>query len=95
VFTFARLFGKRVGVELGLRQSALELSSEQKQALSIAPVGTLAIAIVVNAQLLYPGGSISPIVAAVIVGAIATEMIVQLVSRRTATKLNPSAELPP
>jgi Kef-type K+ transport system membrane component KefB len=67
VFTVARLVGKRIGVELGLRHSSLVLSSEQKQALSIAPIGTLAIAIVVNAQLLYPGGSISPIVAAVLV----------------------------
>jgi len=84
VFTIARLTGKRAGVALGLRHSSLELSEEQKQALSIAPIGPLAIAIVVNAQLLYPGGSISPIVAAVIVGAIATEIIVQWVSRRGA-----------
>jgi len=82
VFTIARLFGKRMGVELGLRHAGVQLTSEQKQALSIAPIGPLAIAIVVNAQLLYPGGSISPIVAAVIVGAIVTEIIVQLVSRR-------------
>ncbi|HET8933031.1 MAG TPA: hypothetical protein VFN67_06320, partial [Polyangiales bacterium] len=54
VFTIARLVGKHIGVALGLRQSSLELSSKQKQALSIAPIGTLAIAIVVNAQLLYP-----------------------------------------
>jgi hypothetical protein len=92
VFTVARMFGKRMGVELGLRHARVELSSEQKQALSIAPIGPLAIAIVVNAQLLYPGGSISPIVAAVIVGAIVTEIIVQLVSRRgTQSK----GELPP
>lgn len=92
VFTIARLFGKRVGVGLGLRHSALELSSEQKQALSIAPIGPLAIAIVVNAQLLYPGGSISPIVAAVIVGAIVTEIIVQLVTRRSGARVNGNPE---
>jgi Kef-type K+ transport system membrane component KefB len=93
VFTIARLAGKRVGVELGLRHNALDLSSEQKQALSIAPIGPLAIAIVVNAQLLYPGGSISPIVAAVIVGGIVTEIIVQLVSRRGSVKPPAAAEL--
>lgn len=94
VFTAARLFGKRMGVELGLRHAGVQLSSEQKQALSVAPIGPLAIAIVVNAQLLYPGGSIAPIVAAVIVGAIVTEIIVQLVSRRS-PQAQGKLELPP
>ena len=84
VFTAARLFGKRIGAELGLRDATVGLTGEQQRALSIAPIGPLAIAIVVNAQLLYPGGSIAPIVAAVIVGAIVTEIIVQLMSRRAA-----------
>jgi hypothetical protein len=45
-------------------------------------MGPLAIAIVVNALLLYPGGSSSLIVAAVIGGAIFTELAVQLAGGR-------------
>jgi hypothetical protein len=47
----------------------------------------LAIAIVVNAQLLYPGRSISLIASAVIGGAILTEAAVQLVSRGSLSTL--------
>jgi len=83
VFTFARLLGKWLGTRVGLFHSDLQLVAEERQVLAVSPMGPLAIAIVVNAQLLYPGGSISPIVAAVIGGAVLTEIIVQLVSRRT------------
>jgi hypothetical protein len=81
VFTVSRLLGKRLGLSIALRTSHLRLEPDQKLAMTMAPIGRLAIAIVVNAQLLYPGGSISPIVAAVIVGGVLTEIIVQLASR--------------
>jgi hypothetical protein len=45
------------------------------------PLGPLAIAIVTNALLLYPGGSISLIVSAVIGGGVLTEIFLQLSSR--------------
>lgn len=82
VFTGARLLGKRAGVELIPRIAGHPLGADESRALTIAPTGPLAIAIVVNAQLLYPGGSISPIVAAVIAGGMLTEIIVQLSARR-------------
>jgi Kef-type K+ transport system membrane component KefB len=82
VFTISRLLGKRLGLNIALRVSALQLDSDQRLAITMAPIGRLAIAIVVNAQLLYPGGSISPIVAAVIVGGMMTEIIVQVASRQ-------------
>jgi Kef-type K+ transport system membrane component KefB len=81
VFTISRLLGKRLGLSVALRTSHLRLEPDQKLAMTMAPIGRLAIAIVVNAQLLYPGGSISPIVAAVIVGGVLTEIIVQIASR--------------
>ena len=84
VFTVSRLVGKRIGLNIALRASHLRLDADQKLAMTMAPIGRLAIAIVVNAQLLYPGGSISPIVAAVIVGGMSTEVIVQLASRQAA-----------
>lgn len=82
VFTGARFLGKWLATRLGTGSSGLALSLEERQVLALSPMGPLAIAIVVNAQLLYPGGSIAHIVAAVIGGAISTEIVVQLASRR-------------
>jgi hypothetical protein len=82
IFVATRFLGKWLGTRLGERYGTFSLSVEDRRALSIAPMGPLAIAIVVNAQLLYPGGSISWIVAAVIGGAICTEIAVQLASRK-------------
>jgi Kef-type K+ transport system membrane component KefB len=90
VFTIARLVGKRFGVAVAAGATNLSITPQERQTLAVSPMGPLAIAIVVNAQLLYPGGSISPIVAAVIVGAILTEVVVQLASRRA-----PSTSRPP
>lgn len=86
VFTGARLAGKWLGMRLATHYAEVSLSSDERQVLAVSPMGPLAIAIVVNAQLLYPGGSISPIVAAVIGGAIVTEVVVQLASRRNGTR---------
>lgn len=82
VFVVARLVGKWVGARLWNATSEFDLSPAERNALVFAPIGSLAIAIVVNAQLLYPGGSISLIVSAVIGGAIVTEVVVQLAGRR-------------
>ncbi|HKU37673.1 MAG TPA: hypothetical protein VJR89_05985 [Polyangiales bacterium] len=84
VFTGMRLLGKHLGISLGPRFGGEALTHDQRRALALAPMGSLAIAIVVNAQLLYPGGSISRIVAAVIAGGMLTEIVVQLASRRSA-----------
>jgi hypothetical protein len=84
VFAGTRLLGKRAGVALAGRVSSQVLTGAEQRTLAVAPIGSLAIAIVVNAQLLYPGGSISPIVAAVIAGGVITEIVVQLESRRRA-----------
>jgi Kef-type K+ transport system membrane component KefB len=95
VFTVARMMGKWLGTGLGLYRTDIQLTSEERQALAVSPMGPLAIAIVVNAQLLYPGGSISHIVAAVIGGAIITEIIVQLVSRRGSSSPAVQPKAPP
>lgn len=80
VFTASRLIGKRVGANLAARGPDLPLSLDEREALAVSPMGPLAVAIVVNAQLLYPGGSISLIASAVVGGAILTEVVVQLVT---------------
>jgi hypothetical protein len=95
VFVAARFAGKWIGIVLGTRYGGVTLDTGERRALAIAPMGALAIAIVVNAQLLYPGGSISRIVGAVIGGAILTEIVVQLAGRlqtnRTHTGEEPTA----
>jgi len=85
VFAVARLGGKWLSSRLAMGSADLGLRREDRHLLAISPMGPLAIAIVVNAQLLYPGGSMSPIVAAVIGGAIMTEIFVQIAGRRLGT----------
>lgn len=84
VFVTARLAGKWMATRIWNAASDFDLSVAERNALVFAPIGSLAIAIVVNAQLLYPGGSISLIVSAVIGGAIVTEIVIQLIGRRRA-----------
>lgn len=89
LFTGARLAGKWLGVWCGTRYAGAALSPSDRQALAISPMGPLAIAIVLNAQLLYPDSASSLLIAAVIGGAVVTEVIVQLASRRTAPGTSP------
>jgi len=75
-------------------QVALDLDPDARRVIAVAPVGSLAIAIVVNAQLLYPGGSIADAVVAVVGGALVTEALVHAVRRgragpRAAPELSP------
>lgn len=84
VFMALRLIGKWLATVLALGTSELELGEEERRALALPPLGPLAVAIVINAQLLYPGGSISLIVSAVIGGGVLTEVFLQLWSRRRA-----------
>ena len=51
---------------------------------------TLSIAIVLGSQVLYPGGSVSFIVTAVVGGAIITEGMVQGLARRTTAPPSPA-----
>lgn len=82
LFMAARLVGKWLASVLAAKHPSLPVDREQARLLAVSPLGALAIAIVVNAQLLYPGGSISLIVSAVIGGGVLTEIFVQLANRR-------------
>jgi len=82
LFVPARLFGKWLAVKLCRKEVANGLSMEEQRSLIFSPMGALSIAIVVNAQDLYFGSTISWMVTAVIGGAIVTEVIVQVASRR-------------
>jgi Kef-type K+ transport system membrane component KefB len=82
VFMALRLVGKWLGTTLALTHAEIELGADERRAIAMPPLGPLAIAIVTNALLLYPGGSISLIVSAVIGGGVLTETFVQLSNRR-------------
>lgn len=82
LFVPARLLGKWLAVKLCRRKIASGLSSDEQRSLIFSPMGALSIAIVVNAQDLYYGSVISWMVTAVIAGAIVTEVIVHIASRR-------------
>ena len=91
VFAASRLLGKHIAARLAAASPDLPVTAEESRALSISPIGSLAIAIVVSAQLLYPGGSVSLIVSAVIGGSVLTEIFVQLVGRNRGTTSEASA----
>jgi hypothetical protein len=82
VFMALRLAGKWLGTALAASYGGLALDADERRAIAMPPLGPLAIAIVTNALLLYPGGSISLIVSAVIGGGVLTELFLQLLSRR-------------
>ena len=82
LFVAARLIGKILGVYLLRQQNLGELSDEEQTRIAVAPMGALAIAIVVNAQDLYTGSTVSWMVTTVIGGAIASEIAVHAIMRR-------------
>ena len=90
LFVAGRLVGKVLGVFL-TRESRLSeqlhlelggLNHEERVRIALAPMGALAIAIVVGAQDLYIGSTVSWMVTTVIGGAVATEIITQLILRK-------------
>ena len=82
LFVPARLLGKWLAVSICRKQISGGLSSDEQRSLIFSPMGALSIAIVVNAQDLYFGSAVPWMVTAVIGGAVVTEVIVQIASRR-------------
>lgn len=96
VFGCARLAGKWWATNpLVLSKEHMALSKDERYALGLSPMGTLAIAIVINAKVLYPGDSISLIVSAVLGGGVLTEIFVQRVHRRHSTRIRNERHSPP
>jgi hypothetical protein len=87
VFAGVRLGARAVATRLGRAARVLDLDRFETRVLTVAPVGSLAIAIVVSSQLLYPSGSMRDAVVAVVGGALVTEGLVQAVRRRGAARL--------
>jgi hypothetical protein len=84
LFVGGRLVGRVAGVNIANSASDLGLTTAERRSLIVAPIGPLALAVVMSAQLLYPGGSISLILTAMLGGAVVTEVLLQLAARRFA-----------
>jgi len=90
LFVAGRLVGKVLGVFLSQQSRLGEqlhldlggLNHEERVRIALAPMGALAIAIVVSAQDLYVGSTVSWMVTTVIGGAVATEILTQLILRK-------------
>lgn len=82
LFAAARLIGKWLAVYVLRRQEPGAFSDAEQFRIAVAPMGALAIAIIVNAQDLYRGATVSWMVTTVIGGAIATEIAVQITRQR-------------
>lgn len=82
VFVVARFVGKWLAVSMSNVLGGLPLSRQHRHRLVWSPMGALPVAIVVNAQLLYPDGSVPALVTAVVVGAAVTEVVVRAARQR-------------
>jgi hypothetical protein len=85
VFVVARFASGWLGTKLAELGPAVSVTPDARRALAVSPLGALSIAIVVNAQMLYPGGTIPLIATAVLGGGIVTEIVFQLVTRNGGT----------
>jgi Kef-type K+ transport system membrane component KefB len=83
LFVVARLLGKWLAVIFCRKRVPGGLTTDEQRSLILSPIGALSIAIVVNAQDLYSGPTVSWMVTAVIGGAIVTEIIVQIAARHS------------
>lgn len=83
VFAGARHLGKRLAARASRGLLSELPAAASREALAVTPLGTLAVAVVINTKLLYPGGSLPLIVSAVLGGALLTELYVGFVNRRS------------
>ncbi len=92
VLLATRYFGRWAGGRIVWRRVDAELPLHARRSLVFAPMGTLPIAVAVNAALLYPDGEISHILTATIGGAILCEMALSVLWR--SEELGPGSAQP-
>jgi Kef-type K+ transport system membrane component KefB len=93
LFVAGRMSGKVIGARWANGTQEV-LDARERRVLSAGPIGALSIAIVVNAQDLYPAPSISWIVTAVIGGAFLSEILVQFALARAIPPRGAALPLP-
>ncbi len=88
VLVITRLPGRWLGARLAWRHTDVDLPAAARPALVLSPLGTLPIAIAVNAELLYPGDDTLPAIVTAVIGAtIVLEVFAQLYWRPSDARL--------
>lgn len=82
VFVAARFGGRMIGVRVLRRRDVGELNELEQRHLALAPMGALAVAVVVNAQDLYLEPTIPWLLTAILGGAVVSEVVVQWLARK-------------
>lgn len=82
VFILSRVLSKWFASDLVRRIGVKDMTADERRASAWAPMGALSVAIVVSAQDLYSGPTISWIVTAVVAGALLSEVGLQIAARR-------------
>jgi Kef-type K+ transport system membrane component KefB len=82
VFIVSRLGSRWFASEVARRAVSKDLTDDERRSTAWAPMGALSVAIVVSAQDLYSGPTISWIVTAVIAGALLSEVGLQFAASR-------------
>ncbi len=91
VLLAARFVGRWAGGRIVWRNIDAHLPADARRSLVFAPMGTLPIAVAVNAALLYPDGELPTILTATIGGAILCELALALIWRRDELAGNPDS----
>jgi hypothetical protein len=81
ILVLARLGGKRLATWIIARRTPDVLGADARRALTLAPIGSFAIAIVITARDLYPTAKVPWMLTAGIGGAIVSEVILQIANR--------------
>jgi len=80
-FITSRLLGKQIGATALEMNTRTQIPDQDLRGMAFSPMGALAIAIAISAQDLYPSITAAWVVTAVIGGAIASELLVQILGR--------------
>jgi len=91
-FITSRLLGKQIGATALEMNTKAQIADQDLRGMAFSPMGALAIAIAISAQDLYPSVEATWVVTAVIGGAIASEIIVQILGRGASTSAPPAKE---
>lgn len=79
VLLVARILGRWIGARMAWRRAEVDLPPGARRALVLSPLGTLPIAIAVNAELLHPDDTLLPSIVSAVIGAtILLEFFAQL-----------------
>lgn len=84
-FITSRLLGKQIGATALEMNTRAKIADQDLRGMAFSPMGALAIAIAISAQDLYPSVEATWVVTAVIGGAIASEILVQILGRGAST----------